>query len=261
MDPRPDRPRRTPTGPRSRTSSARSRASKPPRSSTRPGRSPATGSSPGRRSGSGPRTRRTRRRRPSFSSAGKTPQRSRSPSRAPASATCSRSTPRSSRTAQGQDGLESRAAEDRKRAPPIRNSFAARLLAWYRAHRRQAALAPDPGSLQDLGLGDHAPADDRPGRHPLLRALDRGLPRHPQPGPRASAPGAPRMAGTGLLPKGRESASGGRDDRPRSRRPGPRGRSRSCGASPASDPTRRRRSSAWPSAGRCPSWTPTSAAS
>src|SRR5690606_10995696 len=87
------------------------------------------------------------------------------------------------------------------------------------------ALAPRGGPLPRLGLGGHAPADARRGRHSVLRALDATLPDAGGARRGRRRRRAPRVAGARLL-------------RPRPQPP-PRGTTRPRTV-PWPDPRRRR---------------------
>jgi A/G-specific adenine glycosylase len=76
-------------------------------------------------------------------------------------------------------GHRSRRAEpepDRELTPRQRAALRAKLLAWYRAHRRDLPWRRTRDPVRDLDLGGDAPADARRDGDPVLAALPRALP-------------------------------------------------------------------------------------
>src|SRR5260221_5592829 len=78
------------------------------------------------------------------------------------------------------------------------------------------SVAADQGPVSDLGLRDHAAADDRPRRRAVLPALPAALSIPARPRGRRILPRAGVLVGPRLLPARASSAPGGPDDHGRS---------------------------------------------
>src|SRR3989338_11561613 len=71
------------------------------------------------------------------------------------------------------------------------------------------AVATDEGSLQGLGLGGDAPADDGRGGNPVLPAFPETIPQCSDARGGRSGGGAPVLVGVGILLEGKEFVEGG----------------------------------------------------